>query len=274
MHGDDGRLRQRANKNQHDADRRRQPGWRCGDQLRQQICARDGAENDDADQHGQAAGRGDQQRLNGGLAAGDALGVVADQEEGQHGGELPEHVEHQHVVADHQPEHRPGERDQLGGETRQSLFGVPVVMVEVVGAVEQHQRADAQHEHAHDRRERVEPQRDVHRQLGHPGHLDAAGLPGAGPVQCHPDQGSERDEGQRVERHPPPPVHQQGSQRGGDRVGEKDGEHGTPNSRGVSRVEALALRQSTWADTATIRRRGDLRCRCGRGRAHRLDAGE
>ncbi len=202
------------------------PDGGCRDQFGQQVGTRDGAEDDDADEHGQAACGGDQQRLNGGLAAGGAFGVVTDQQEGQHGGELPEHVEHQHVVADHQPEHGAGERDQLRGETRQPFLGVTVVVVEVVGAVEQHQRADAKHEHAHDRRERVEPQRDVHRQLRHPRHRDAAGLARSRPVQRHPDQGSERDERQRIERLPPPPVHQQRSRRGGDRVGEEDGEHG------------------------------------------------
>ena len=78
---------------------------------------------------------------------------MADQQEGQHGGELPEHVEHQHVVADHEAEHGARERDQLGGEAGQPLLGALVVVVEVVGAVEQHKRADAQHQHAHDRRE-------------------------------------------------------------------------------------------------------------------------
>ncbi len=83
----------------------------------EQVGTRDGAEDDDADEHRQPARGGDEQRLHGGLAAACALGVVTDQKEGQHGGELPEHVEHQHVVADHEAEHGPGERDELGGET-------------------------------------------------------------------------------------------------------------------------------------------------------------
>ena len=188
MQRDDGRLRQCTNKNQHDANRRRQPGRRCRDELGQQVGARDRAEHHDADQHRQAARRGDQQRLHRGPPAGDAFGVMAHQQERQHRGELPEHVEHQHVVADHQPEHGARERDQLGREAGQPLFGVPVVVVEVGGAIEEHQRADAEHQQAHDRREPVEPQRDVHRQLRHPRHGDALGLAGTRPVQCHPDQ--------------------------------------------------------------------------------------
>ena len=44
--------------------------------------------------------------------------------------------------------------------------------MEIVGAVEEHQRADPEHQHAHDRRERVESKGDVHRQLGQPFDVD------------------------------------------------------------------------------------------------------
>ena len=224
----DRRLGQCANEYQHDPDRSRKAVRRRRDQFGQQICARDGAEHDDAYQHGESACRGDQQRLHCGLAAADTLGVMTHQKKGQHGGELPEHVEHQHVVADHQPEHGACERDQLRGEAGQPFLGVAVMMVEVVGAVEQHQRADAEHQHTHDRRECVEPQGDVHRQFGQPRHVDAEGLAPTRPVQHNPAEGGERDEGQRIERLPSPSVHQQGGQRSGNRVGEKNGEQGTP----------------------------------------------
>ena len=157
VHWDDRRLRQRADEHQHDADRRGQPGRWSGDQLGQQKRAGRLAEDDDPDEHRQPARSGDEQRLSGGPPAGGPLGVVAHQQERQHRRELPEQVEQQHVVADHQPEHRAGERGELGGEARQPLLGVPVVMVEVLAAVEEHQCADAEHQHAHDRGQRVEP---------------------------------------------------------------------------------------------------------------------
>ena len=153
------------------------PGRRIGDQFGQQVGAAGGAEDDDADEHRQPARGGDQQRLGGRPPAGGALGVVADQQERQDGGQFPEQVEHQHVVADHQAEHRAGERDEFGRETGQALLGVTVVMVEVLRAVEEHQRADAEHQDAHDRGERVEPQRDVHRQLRHPVEVDTVRRP-------------------------------------------------------------------------------------------------
>ena len=183
----------------------------------------------------------------GGASVGGAFGVVAHQQEREDGGQLPEDVEHDQVVADDQAEHGAGERDEFGGEAGQSLLGVPVVVMEVVGAVEQHQRADRQYQHAHDRRERVEPQRDVHRQLGQP--LDVGGRRPAGirPVQRDPDQRTRRHQRQRVERHPAPPVDEEGSHRGRDRVGEKDGEHGTPIRSGCQPCWGFVQPQSTEA---------------------------
>ena len=109
-------------------------------------------------------------------------------------------------------------------------------------------------------------------------HVD---VDGAGPLRL-PGQFSatqtsepERDERQRVERHPSPPVHEHRRQRGGDRVGEQDGEHGTPICLvGVSAgSRALVDLQFTDACPGYCRGRGRTRGCCGRRRADRTDAG-
>ena len=123
----------------------------------------------------------------GGAAAGGAFGVVAHQQERQHGGGFPEDVEQQHVVADHEAEHRAGE-GELGGEAGQPLLDTALVVVEVLGAVEEDECADGQHQHAHDRGQRIEAQRDVHGQLGDPWNVNRRGVISAGPVHPHPDQ--------------------------------------------------------------------------------------
>jgi len=143
--------------------------------------------------HRETAGRGHQERLCGGPSTGGAFGVVADEQERQDRRQFPERVEDQHVVAGHQAEHGTGERDHLGGEDAEAWF----VVLEVAGAVHQDQRADAQHQHRHDRGEGVEPHVDVHRQAGHP--LDAQALLGS-PVRDDPAEAREGYQCEREER--------------------------------------------------------------------------
>ncbi|SIC71873.1 Uncharacterised protein [Mycobacteroides abscessus subsp. abscessus] len=156
-------------------------------------------EHDDPDKHGQTAGRRDQQGLHRRAPTREPFGVMPDQEEGQHRRQLPEDVEHQQVVTDYQAEHGAGERHQLGSEARQAWFGVPVAMPEVACAIEQHQRPDTEHEHAHDRGQRVESQGDVHCELGHPRDVDADTRTVARPSCQHPDQRTKGNQGQGIE---------------------------------------------------------------------------
>lgn len=137
------------------------------DDVGQVVAADHLAEDDDADQHRQTTGRGDEQGLGGGTPTRGAFGVMPDEQERQDGRQFPEDVEQQHVVADHQTEHGAREGDHLGGEHAQA----GLVVLEIARAVEQDQRADAQDEHAHDRRKRVEAQVEIHRQRRGPRDL-------------------------------------------------------------------------------------------------------
>ena len=140
-----------------------------------EIRAGDLTQDDDADQHGQAAGGGDQQGLGRGPATGGAYRVEADEQERQDRRQFPEDVEHQHVVAADQAEHGAREGDHLATEAGDPASG----LAEVLGAIAEHQRADPEHQDRHDRGQGVEPQVDVHLQRGHPGDrfgADAAGI--------------------------------------------------------------------------------------------------
>ena len=90
------------------------------------------------DEHRQAAGGGDDQRLAAARRAASRV-AVADQQVGEDGGQLPEDVEQEQVVGEDQAEHRAGERDQ--GAANRPRPSSP--RLEVPGAVDQHQRADA-----------------------------------------------------------------------------------------------------------------------------------
>ena len=189
VHRDDRRLGQRTDEYEHHPHRRGDPRRGRRDQFGQQVRPGELPEEDDSDEHGQPARGGHQQGLGGRAPAGRPFGIVAHQQERQHRRELPEQVEHQHVVTDDQPEHGARECDEFGREAGQPFLGVPVAVVEVLGAVEQHQCTYREHQHAHDRGQRVEPQVDVHRELGHP--VDAHGVRRSGgsrPVRRHPTQ--------------------------------------------------------------------------------------
>ena len=155
---DDGRFGERADQQQDHRDVDVHTGRRCRDDLRQQVGARPLAQHDDADEHGQTAERGDQQRLGGGPPSRRAHPVEADQHEREHGRELPEHVQHQHVVGDDEAEHGRGERDHLPAEHGDAGTGV----VEVVGAVAEDERTDPEDQHRQDRGQGVEAGGDVH----------------------------------------------------------------------------------------------------------------
>ena len=113
---EDRRLRQRSDQDRRHRRRDQATGRRVGDDPGDPVGPRGLAEHDHAGEHRQPAGRGDGQRLHRGPAAGPALGDVADQQVGTDRGQLPEHVQQQQVVGDHQPEHRPGERHQHPAE--------------------------------------------------------------------------------------------------------------------------------------------------------------
>ena len=89
VHRHDRGLGQRADQNEHQGDVTASARRRLGHQFGQQVGAGALAEDDDPDQHRQAAGRGDHQRLGRRAAAGGPFGVVADEQERQHRRSVP-----------------------------------------------------------------------------------------------------------------------------------------------------------------------------------------
>ena len=98
-------------------------------------------------------------------------GVVADQQVGEDRGQLPEHVEHEQVVGEDQTQHRAGEGDEVARERGEA----GLVVGEVPGAVEQHQRADPGDDQHHHPLQRSHRERQVEPQRRHPAdHLGRA----------------------------------------------------------------------------------------------------
>ena len=122
-------------------------------------------QHDQADQHGQSAEGGHDQRLDGGATGEDSVAGVADQQEGEHRGDLPEGVEDHQVISGDQTPHGASEGQQLRAEG-----GVARLMVgEVTGAVGQHQRTHAEHNQSHEGRERVQAEGQGDAQVRDPG---------------------------------------------------------------------------------------------------------
>ena len=123
------------------------------------------AEHDEPHEHGQAAGGGHHQRLQRRAPRGQPGAGVADQQVGQHGGQFPEDEHQQEVISGNEAEHRPGEGQELGAETAE----VVVLVLEVAGAVDQHQRTHPQHQQGHDPGQGIHPEREFELQPGNPG---------------------------------------------------------------------------------------------------------
>ncbi len=102
------RLGEGAEQDQHDGDRRRVAAGRVGEDRAELVRPGGLAEDDEAGEHRQRAGAGDQERLQGGGPGLGILVVVADEQERRDRRELPEPVQHEQVVGD--DEARPSRR--------------------------------------------------------------------------------------------------------------------------------------------------------------------
>ena len=158
------RLRERSQEHEHETDRHRGPGGRVLQQRAEAVGAAGLADHDEATQHRQPAESGDQQRLEGGGSCGGRRRLVPDEEERRDRRQLPEAVEHQEVVGEHQPEHRAGEEHQQTQQPGRRR----TVRAEVAVGVGDDQHADAGDEADHDRRETVETQIDAEPELRDP----------------------------------------------------------------------------------------------------------
>ena len=227
----DRRLGQRAGQDQqHRGDQRPAAGQRCGGDLRPAVGAGVSTEDQEAEQHGQPAQRGDGQRLGRRPPAGAALGAVPDEQVGEDCGEFPEDVEQQQVVGEDQAEHRAGEGDQHGDEPGQAHR----VGREVPAAVDQHQRADPADQQGHQPGQRRHPQRHVEVQLTDPVvRLDdraaVAHRPGAGQRPAERGGGHQRE---RVAGARTPPPDQQWREERRQQVEEQQYEHASSRRTG------------------------------------------
>ena len=137
-------------------------------------------DDDQPRHHRQAAGAGDEDRLER-RGPGTGVGVVvADQEVRRDRGEFPEDEQRDELIRQDHPEHRPGEQRQHAGEAREA----GLVVAEVAERVHADQQSDAGHERDHHEREGVESEVDRDPELFDPrerlGHRlavdDSAGL--------------------------------------------------------------------------------------------------
>ena len=159
-------LRDRADEHQRDAPFGRRARDRLGDELGERARAAGDDEHHEADEHREAAERGDGERLQGRTAALLPTGVVADEEVREHARRLPEHEQQEHVVGGDEAEHHAREGEQQRGEPAERRL----VVGEVVHAVEEHEGADARDDEREQQGERVEPERERDAELRDPGH--------------------------------------------------------------------------------------------------------
>ncbi len=134
--------------------------------LIQVVAAHHMAEQHDPGQQAQAPGTGDHQRHVGAAAGIGAVVPVADQQEGEEAGELPEEHDLDQVAGNHQAEHGPHEGQEEGEETRHRIL-----RRHVITRVERHQAADAQHQQREQPGEAVQAQHEVQPQARQPGIL-------------------------------------------------------------------------------------------------------
>ena len=144
-----GGLGERSEQDEDEGDRHGGPRRWVAEDGAQLVRACGLTQHDEAGEHGEAAGPGDQQCLERGRS-GPRVGVaVADEQEGRHRRELPEAVQHQEVVGHHESGHRPAEQHEQSDETSRWL-------VEVARRVSDDEHADAGDEDEHQRGEAVD----------------------------------------------------------------------------------------------------------------------
>ena len=169
-----------------------------GHEVREPRGARRGGQHHQADEHRQAARRGDDERLHRRRTARPLVRVVPDEQEGEDGRQLPAHVEHEDVVGPDEREHRAGEGGEHPGEPPEPARALR----EVARAVQEHEGPDAGDQQREGGGQRVEAHRDVDAEGGDP--RDLLGGRGArehrGQLRQDPDEGRGGDQGQHRER--------------------------------------------------------------------------
>ena len=185
------------------------------------------AQQDEAQQHDEAAQHRHQERLHRGAAVLPRHAALPHQQERRDRRQLPEHVERQQVVGEDEAQHRPGEGEQQRGVARALR-----ILPEVADAVDEDQRADPGDEDDHRQREGVEPEAQHEPELGCPGDRGAhAGGQGLGGVRQRPDERRGRKHGRDHEPRPLAAGRHDRQQAREDEVGDDEPEHDTPFPR-------------------------------------------
>lgn len=120
-----------------------------------------------------------------------AVVPVADQQEREQAGQLPEKHDLNQIAGHHQAEHGAHESQEKREETRYRI-----IWRHVVAGVERDQRTNAQHQHRKQPGEAVDTQNEVHPQARQPEVLFAnnAAVGDLREPQCHLDSAAEGDQ--------------------------------------------------------------------------------
>jgi hypothetical protein len=169
------------------------------DQGRELTGAGGGDEQDHPDEHGQTAGRGDDERLQGRLPRAAAGLAVPDEQVGEDGGAFPEQVEHEQFVGDDESVHHSGEGHEDSRESSQSRL----VGREVACAVDEDEGADPGDQQRHDPGEHVEAEDSAEAEFGQPvevlHHRLGRGAEDLGDRRQAPQESREGNEGEEEE---------------------------------------------------------------------------
>ena len=169
------------------------------DQGRDLPGAGGGDEQDHAHEHGQSAGGGDDECLQGRLPRAAAGLAVPDKQVGEDCGALPEQVEHEQFVGDDEPVHHSGEGHEDSREPSQSRL----VGREVACAVDEDEGTDTGDQQRHDPREHVEAEDSGKAEFGQPVQILHERLGGRaedlGDRRQAPQESREGDEGEEEE---------------------------------------------------------------------------
>ena len=232
------RLREGPDRHTHETHRDGMSGGWIGEDLRHQERAGGIADEHEAGEQGEPAGRGDQQRLERRGSGGAAVVLDADQQVGGDRRQLPRGEHRDQVVGDDDAEHRPGEQREQTGEAidavtagRTLRWRYVVGWGEVVPRVGDDREADPRDDQHHHGAEGVESQGHLDPQLGHPrnGVGDRLAVEQAVEVRGEPQQCRQRSERGQDER--PSPERPSGDGQGDAEDGvqkEQGDQHGAP----------------------------------------------
>ncbi len=195
----EGKLRTLGEAAGEDQQQRRQVVRRALDRLgllqdvRQAVGLGDVAEDQHAADHRQPAGRGHRQRHARALPSFRQVLPVADQQEGRQAGQFPEHQQQQHVVRQHDAQHRALEGQQIGHEAAHRI-----APGKVEARIDDDQQADAQDEQREQEAQAIKAEVQVQpqRRQPAPARLDRLALQHVGQMRQQQSEGAEA-EGER-----------------------------------------------------------------------------